>query len=397
VNRIMTTHVGSLIRPGELRDYFEAHGRSGGRDPDFAEPLATAVSSAVKRQTEIGIDIVNDGEMSKSGWIHYVYERVSGIEHRTLSLTDTDVTSALPTSVDREALRGSEGRFTPFWAERLAPGARAAIWACTGPIVYDASYAAVDTDLANLRRACQLVNARAYFLNAVAPGSLYWLANEYYESEEAFIFAWADALRSEYRRIVDAGAIVQIDDAVMWHKYGTLRLQGGTVEDYRRWASLRVDALNHALAGIPVERVRYHVCSGSQPGPHVLDPPLREILRHVLGVKAGCLLVEQANARHEHEWEVWRDVALPDYMSIAPGVVTHHTQMVEHPELVAQRLVRIAGVVGRDRVIASTDCGFAQHAVRQRVPLWTQWAKLEALVDGARRASRTLWGAAAAA
>jgi 5-methyltetrahydropteroyltriglutamate--homocysteine methyltransferase len=268
---------------------------------------------------------------------------------------------------------------------------------CSGPIAYDASHASVDVDTANLRRACERAGAHDGFLNAVAPGSLYWLSDEHYRTEEAFVFAWADALRAEYRRIVDAGFIVQVDDAVMWHKYGTLILRGGTVEEYRRWASLRVDALNHALAGIPADRVRYHICSGSQPGPHVLDPPLAEILVHVLKVRAGCILVEQANARHEHEWEVWRDVSLPDYMCIAPGVVTHHTQVVEHPELVAQRLVRIAKVVGPERVLASTDCGFAQHAVRQRVPLWTQWAKLAALVEGARLASRRLWGPAAAA
>jgi 5-methyltetrahydropteroyltriglutamate--homocysteine methyltransferase len=395
MNRISTTHVGSLIRPAELRDHFETHGRSGVDDPAFADRLAGAVSAVVKRQAEIGIDILNDGEMSKSGWIHYVYERVSGIALRTMTLTEDDVTAALPRSAPREALRGSEGRFTPFWAERLEPGEKAAIWVCTGPIAYDPAHAAVDIDIANLRRACEQAGAHDGFLNAVAPGSLYWLANEHYQTEEAFMFAWADALSAEYRRIVDAGFSLQVDDAVMWHKYGTLKLQGGTVDEYRRWASLRVDALNHALAGIPAQSVRYHVCSGSQPGPHVLDPPLADILGHVLKVRAGCVLVEQANARHEHEWEVWRDVSLPDYMSIAPGVVTHHTQMVEHPELVAQRLVRIANVVGGDRVLASTDCGFAQHAVRRRVPLWTQWAKLEALVEGARLATRKIWGSAA--
>ena len=397
MDRIPTTHVGSLIRPEALQACFDDDGRRRVDGPAFAEAVARAVAWAVRRQAELGIDLMNDGEMSKDGWIHYVYERVSGIERRTLTLTSADLDKALPTGVDREALRGTEGRFTPFWAERLRPGEDASIWICTQPIVYDESYSAVDADIAHLRDAAGGIDPSRLFINAVAPGSLHWLANEHYATEEEFMFAWADALRAEYRRIVDAGFTLQVDDAVMWHKYGTLRLQGGTPREYDRWASLRVDALNHALTGIPPERVRYHICSGSQPGPHVLDPPLAEVLPHVLRVRTGCLLVEQANARHEHEWEVWKTVTLPDDMVIAPGVITHHTLMVEHPELVAQRLVRMAGVIGRERVVASSDCGFSQHAVRQRVPLWTQWAKLESLVEGARLASRRLWPSAAGA
>jgi 5-methyltetrahydropteroyltriglutamate--homocysteine methyltransferase len=197
----------------------------------------------------------------------------------------------------------------------------------------------------------------------------------------------------EYRRIVDAGFMLQVDDAVLWHKYGTVRLSGGSVEDYRAWADLRVEALNHALAGIAPERVRYHVCTGSGHGPHTIDPSLRDVVEFVLRVNARALLIEQGNARHEHEWHVWEDVALPDDKILVPGVVTHHTQMVEHPELVAQRLVRLADLVGRERVMAGTDCGFAQMATVRRVPEWTQWAKLQSLAEGARLASVELWGA----
>ena len=397
MDRILTTHVGSLIRPDDLLADLEAIRRAETYDPNaFSTRLAGAVDDVVAKQAAIGIDIPNDGEMGKIGWINYVYGRVSGIESRTVTLSEADVSGVIPTSVDREAVSGSEGFYTNFWSERFEPGQKATIWTVTAPIVYDPAYTAVDTDIRNLRAACDKAGVQDGFITAVAPGSLHWITNEYYASEDEFVFAFADALRAEYRRIVDSGFLLQVDDAVMWHKYGTIRLQGGSPEDYRRWAMTRVDALNHALEGIPSERVRYHICSGSGHGPHTIDPSLTDILDVVLKVNAGCLLLEQANARHEHEWEVWEHIKLPDDKVLAPGVVTHHTMMVEHPELVAQRLTRIANVVGRERVIASTDCGFAQMAPRRRVPLWTQWAKLEALVEGARLASAKLWGAKAA-
>ena len=269
------------------------------------------------------------------------------------------------------------------------------LWVCDGPIEYVGGD--VDKDIANLRSALEGVDVVDFFIPCVAPASVYWFRNEYYATEEEFVYALADALRVEYRRIHEAGIMVHVDDAVLWHMFGTIRLRGGTPEDYRKWAQLRVEALNHALEGIPADRVRYHICSGSDHAPHTQDPLLRDVIDMVLQVNARYLLIEQGNARHEHEWRIWEDVTLPDDKVLVPGVVTHQTLMVEHPELVAQRLVRLAGLVGRERVMAGTDCGFAQTASTKRVPLFTQWAKLQAMVEGAQIATKELWPAPVAA
>jgi 5-methyltetrahydropteroyltriglutamate--homocysteine methyltransferase len=273
------------------------------------------------------------------------------------------------------------------------PG-RGVAWVCTGPLTYDRT--AIDRDIANFKAALTEHDVVDAFLPVVAPASAYWLQNEYYASEEEFVFALADALREEYRAIVDAGLMVQVDDAVLMHEADTMMSRGESWEDYRRWADLRVRALNHALKGLPEDRARYHVCWGSWHGPHAFDPPLEDVVDLLLAVNAGTYAIEQANPRHEHEWRVWEEVALPEGKKLIPGVVTHHTNVVEHPELVAQRLVRLAGVVGRENVLAGTDCGFAQGAFIQRVHPEIQWAKLAALAEGARLASRALWGAAAA-
>jgi 5-methyltetrahydropteroyltriglutamate--homocysteine methyltransferase len=268
-------------------------------------------------------------------------------------------------------------------------------WFCTGPIEYDTTLLQQDID--NLKAALGGVDVTEAFLPVVAPASAYWLENEYYDSEEAFVYGLADALHDEYKAIVDAGLLVQVDDAVLMHEADSIMSLGGSWEDYRKWAELRVDALNHALKGLPEDRVRYHICWGSWHGPHVYDPPLKDVIDMVLKVNAGSYAMEQSNARHEHEWRVWEDVKLPDGKKLIPGVVSHHTNVVEHPELVAQRLVRLANVVGRENVLAGTDCGFAQGAFVRRVHPEIQWAKLAALSEGAQLASRELWGAAAAA
>jgi 5-methyltetrahydropteroyltriglutamate--homocysteine methyltransferase len=265
------------------------------------------------------------------------------------------------------------------------------LWFCTGEIAYDSS--ALSRDVARLKQALSGVDVTDAFLPVVAPASVYWLRNEHYPSEEAFIFAVADALHEEYKGIVDAGFLVQVDDAVLLHEYDSILSLGGSVEDYRRWAELRIDALNHALEGIPEERIRYHVCYGSWHGPHVFDPPLAELIDLVLKVRARYYLIEQANPRHEHEWRLWEDVKLPEGKVVVPGVVTHHTNVVEHPELVAERLVRLAKLVGPENVMGGTDCGFAQGAFIRRVHPSIQWAKLEALAEGARLATRQLFGA----
>ena len=235
------------------------------------------------------------------------------------------------------------------------------------------------------------VTATDVFLPVVAPASVYWLRNEYYATEEEFVYAVADALHEEYKGIVDAGFLLQVDDAVLLHEFDSILSLGGSVEDYRRWAKLRIDALNHALAGIPEDRIRYHVCFGSWHGPHAFDPPLEDVIDLVLAVNARYYLIEQANPRHEHEWRVWENVALPEGKVLVPGVVTHHTNVVEHPELVAQRLVRLAELVGPENVMGGTDCGFAQGAFVQRVHPTIQWAKLEALAQGAEIATKQLF------
>jgi 5-methyltetrahydropteroyltriglutamate--homocysteine methyltransferase len=389
VNRVLTTHAGSLIRPPELLD-------GPGEDA-----LAGAVSDVVRRQAEAGIDVVDDGEFGKESWITYLYQRVGGIEPRTVPLEGMTV---LPPSRDRLA-------FPEFYAEHDAEYARhvtsrisvrdedataaeAKAWVCTGPIEYDPT--AIRADIARFRAALTGVDVADAFLPVVAPASVYWLRNEHYATEEELVYALADALHEEYAAIVEAGFLVQVDDAVLMHEYDTILARGGSTDDYRRWARLRVEALNHALAGIPEERIRYHVCFGSWHGPHAFDPPLADVVDLVLEVNARYYLIEQANPRHEHEWRLWEDVELPDGKVLVPGVVTHHTNVVEHPQLVAERLVRLAGLVGRDRVMGGTDCGFAQSAPVQRVHPSIQWAKLEALAEGARLASKELYGAEAA-
>jgi 5-methyltetrahydropteroyltriglutamate--homocysteine methyltransferase len=404
MTKILTTHAGSLIRPDSLTPYLEA---IDAREPydraGFEAALKPAVADVVRRQADIGLDLIDDGEFSKVSWITYFYDRVSGIEEREIPMKGLN---ELPATLDREAFAEYyEGHDS---VQALEVGKRSDVvahgehaggtessgtgiqWVCTGPISYDG--ASVQRDIDDLKSALQGVDVADAFLPVVAPASAYWLANEHYDSDEDFVWALAEALREEYRLIADSGLMLQVDDAVIWHELGTMRLKGKSTEDFRRWAKVRIEATNHALEGIPPERVRYHVCCGSWHGAHTTDPSLSEVIDLVLEVNAGALLFEQGNPRHEHEWTMWRDIELPDDKILVPGVVTHHTHMVEHPELIAQRLVRLAEIVGAERVQAGTDCGFAQSSLTRRVPEWTQWAKLEALVEGARIASERLSG-----
>lgn len=407
MDRILATHTGSLTRPDDLLGFLAARDRGEAYDEaDYAECLRRAVADVVGRQVQAGIDVVDDGEMGKTSWITYLYERVTGLEARAVTLQGA---SMLPPSRDRQAFPGAYAQLDALDEaatrnSNIAPeGTNVADepeddqvveWVCTEPIKYSPD--ALQRDIANLRAATSGREEIDAFMPVVAPASAYWLQNEHYASEEEFVFALADALHVEYQAIVDAGFVVQVDDAVMMHEADTMMSRGESWEDYRRWAELRVRALNHALRGLPLERVRYHVCWGSWHGPHAFDPPLRAVVDLLLAVNAGAYAIEQANSRHEHEWRVWEEVALPEGRKLIPGVVTHHTNVVEHPELVAQRLTRLAGVVGRENVMAGTDCGFAQGAFIQRVHPEIQWAKLTALAEGARLASRELWGARAA-
>lgn len=390
VDRVLTTHVGSLIRPPEVTEAMRLawHGETYDAEA-FDRQLAVAVADVVAQQVEVGLDIVDDGEMSKPSWISYLYSRVSGLEAREVSTER----QTLPAALESDAYQ-STNIYTNYlrWDADASAGTT---WVCTGPISYDS--APLERDIANLKAALAGRDVVNGFIPAVAPGSIYWVENEHYDSEDEMMWAFADALRHEYKAIVDAGLIVSVDDAVLWHKLATIRLQGGTDQDYRRWAEPRVEALNHALRGIPADRVRYHICSGSNHGAHVHDAPLRDVIDLVLKVDAGALQIEQANAAHEHEWRIWEDVTLPDDKIVIPGLVTHHTMMVEHPELVAQRIQRLAKLIGPERLMAGTDCGFSQIVSGERVPAWTQWAKLRSLVEGARIASDVGWGARASA
>lgn len=399
MDRILCTHAGSLIRPAELLALMSAPERDAA---GYAATLRDAVAAIVDRQAGVGIDVVGDGELGKASWITYLYERVGGLQTRSVAL---DGASMLPPSRDRQQFPGAYAQLDALdeaatrsssagtGTGTSARGGEVVQWVCTGPITYDPT--AVTRDIANLQAALAGHPGAEGFLTVVAPASAYWLANEHYASEEEFVYGLADALHTEYAAIVDSGLMLQVDDAVLMHEADSMMSRGASFEDYRRWAQLRVDALNHALRGLPAERIRYHVCFGSWHGPHAFDPPLRDVVDLILQVKAGQYAIEQANPRHEHEWRLWEEVDLPEGRKLIPGVVTHHTNVVEHPELVAQRLVRLANVVGRDNVLAGTDCGFAQGAFIARVHEEIQWAKLAALAEGARIASRELWGARA--
>jgi 5-methyltetrahydropteroyltriglutamate--homocysteine methyltransferase len=410
MDRILTTHTGSLARPRAVLDFLAAQARGETIDADaYHQALDVAVADVVQRQVDAGLDVVDDGEMGKATWITYLYERVRGLEPRMVPLEGGNI---LPPSRDRQAFPefyaehdaafarevenqvriADDSGSSPSAAEIEAEGMR---WVCTGPLEYDS--AALDRDIARFKSALAGVEVSGAFLPVVAPASVYWLDNEFYPTEEEFVFAVADALHEEYSRIVEAGLLLQVDDAVLLHEYDSILSLGGSVADYRRWAELRVAALNHALTGIPEDRIRYHVCFGSWHGPHAYDPPLAEVIDLVLSVNARYYLMEQANPRHEHEWRIWEDMRLPDGKVLVPGVVTHHTNVVEHPQVVADRLVRLAKLVGRESVMGGTDCGFAQGAFLQRVHPTIQWAKLAALAEGARIATKELFGAGAVA
>jgi 5-methyltetrahydropteroyltriglutamate--homocysteine methyltransferase len=413
MERIPVTHAGSLIRPRELLAFLSAvdHGRASTDSVEYEAALAKAVAYAVRTQVETGVDIIDDGEMGKSTWITYLYERTSGLEARPLA---GNFSSILPASRDRQNFPGAYRELDLLEhdatirirteASGPEPEAReegprapsgAVSWVCTGPMTYDRT--AIDRDLVNFKVALEGSgrDISETFMPVVAPASAYWLANEHYKTDEEFVYALADVLHEEYRAIIESGAFLQVDDAVLMHEADTMLSRGQSWDDYRAWARLRVEALNHALRGLPEDRIRYHICFGSWHGPHAYDPPLRDSVDLVLAVNAKYYLMEQANPRHEHEWRIWEDVPLPDGKVVVPGVVTHHTNVVEHPDLVAQRLVRLANVVGRERVMGGTDCGFAQGAFMHRVHEEIQWAKLASLVEGARIASRELWGAKA--
>jgi 5-methyltetrahydropteroyltriglutamate--homocysteine methyltransferase len=372
--RILTTHVGALPRPPAA-----AEALLGRADED---ELTAAVAEVVRRQAEVGIDIVDDGELGKSIWQWYVTERLAGVERK---------------EHEQAALRGRDWtEFAEFYdyaqdtPDVLFHGSDPAFWAAiatrpvaVGPITYDPG--PVQRDLANMKAALVGVDVADAFMPVVAPASIEVdMGNEHYASQDELLYALADAMREEYKAIIDAGFQLQVDDAwipALWDHDPSLDL-----ETYRRFAASRIEALNHALEGLPEERIRYHLCWGSWHGPHANDIPLSEIVDLMLQVRAGIYSIEAANARHEHEYHLWENVKLPEGKKLAPGVVTHSTNLIEHSELVAERIVRFAERVGRENVIASTDCGMGS-----RIHPQLGWAKLETLAEGARLASERLY------
>jgi 5-methyltetrahydropteroyltriglutamate--homocysteine methyltransferase len=377
--RILTTHVGSLPRPEAMLE-LSSYRTGPPKDPEeYARRQTSAVAEIVRQQAAVGLDIVNDGEFSKESWANYVLKRMSGFETRRDQLHQI------------EWLGRDLERFRDFIAQEL-PVVFTGVPtdACIGPIEYR-DRGPIERAVDNLGRALESVSVTEAFMTAVAPASTaYDGVNEYYSSEREFVFAIADALHEEYQAIHRAGFLVQVDDAVLANMYDALTQV--SPQRYREWAELRVEALNRALEGIPEERVRYHVCFGSWHTPHLSDAPLEAIVDLILQVRAGAYSIEAANPRHEHEWRVWEKVRLPPGRILIPGVITHHIVTVEHPQVVADRIVRFARIVGRENVIAGTDCGFAQVDSIRRVYPPIMWAKFEALVAGARLATQELWG-----
>jgi 5-methyltetrahydropteroyltriglutamate--homocysteine methyltransferase len=398
-DRILTTHVGSLPRPDDLieanrrREAGEAVDETG-----FQAQLRAAVGDIVRRQRDLGIDVPGDGEFGKSmghrvnygAWLSYSFQRLGGLD-----FGGPDMHAAPPRrSRPGEPVLTSFGdrrdrvRFAAAYADPesgITTGPRPATGpVCVAPLTY-IGQDAIKADIANFKTALAAAGADEGFMTAIAPGSTTRIGNAYYETYEAFLFAAAEAMRHEYKAILDAGLVLQLDDPALATNWDMINPEP-TVAEYRKFATVQVEALNHAIRGLPQDRIRFHLCWGSWHGPHVTDIAMRDIVQEMLAVDAQAYSFEAGNVRHEHEWQVWRDVKLPDGKLILPGVVSHATNVVEHPELVAERILRFADLVGRERVIASTDCGLGGR-VHQEIA----WAKLEALAQGAALASRRLW------
>jgi len=387
-DRILTTHVGSLIRPPELQEFLRAV--QGGKPYDekaYQKCLTDSVAEVVRQQADIGVDVPSDGEFGKSiSWAQYALTRLSGFERRPIK---EDKANPFKRGADRT-------RFAEFYAELDSKEAVSTTTEaiCVGPISYT-GLAELQRDIENFKAALGKLKVEEGFLPVAAPASVIPdRKNEYYKTDEELQAAIAGAMRTEYKAIIDAGLVVQLDDARSAVTYDRM-VPPGTFDDYKRWLEKQIEIMNEAIKGLPADRIRYHVCWGSWPGPHVSDVPLKDIVDVILKAKVGAFVIEGANPRHEHEWKVWKNARL-DGRVLIPGVISHATNVVEHPELVAERLVRLANLVGRENVIGGTDCGFAQGPFYRRVHPTVMWAKLETLAAGARLASQELWGKAAA-
>ena len=387
--RILTSHTGSLPRPADLVAILNQKELGGAYDrATYEARIARAISEIVRRQADTGIDIVDDGEHSKVNWMAYARARLSGLEEidsppRFRGATRDSL--AFPGAYEdmRVMLAGRSGAIVP--KRQMRPKAQV----CSGPIAY-VGQAELQADIGNLKTALKESGAGEGFMTAISPSNLeLYYENRYYVSDEEYLVALGEAMRVEYKAIADAGLLLQIDDPRMATHYN--RAVNASIEDCRKFIALRVEAVNHALRGIPAERVRFHTCYSVNVAPRAYDFELKHFVDLMLKVNACGYLIEAANPRHEHEWAVWKEIKLPDDKILVPGVVSHCVQLVEHPELVAQRIERFAGVVGRERVIAGTDCGFGTSGAGDEVHPEGAWAKLKSLVEGARISSLRLW------
>ncbi|HEY1268288.1 MAG TPA: cobalamin-independent methionine synthase II family protein [Candidatus Binatia bacterium] len=378
-DRILTTHAGSLPLPPDLKEMLVAKNNGQPYDKEaLAQRVKSAVAEAVKKQLDCGLDIINDGELGKPNFSRYARERLSGFVERQARGDER------PSTIYGRDLK----EFAEYFQKRTTTMRGENVWRvfCNGPLKY-IGHDAVKADIDNFRDALKGHKVEEAFLPAVAPGTLeHWLKNDYYKTDEEYLFALADAMREEYKAIVDAGFLLQIDNPDLpdaWQVYPEM-----SVADYRKYAEMRVDALNHGLRGLPPDRIRFHTCWGSYHGPHKYDIPLRDIVDLILKVRANTYSIEAANVRHEHEWRVWEEVKFPDGKVLVPGVVGHATDIVEHPRLIADRLIRYAKIVGRENVMGGTDCGLGPRVGHANIA----WAKFEAMAEGARIATKELWG-----
>ena len=398
-DRILTSHAGSLPRSDDLIEANRA--RESGGAPDerrLQDQLRTSVAEVVRRQKDLGIAIPGDGEFGKSmghrvnyrAWWSYSFQRLGGLELGTTGLYDMPPQRSRPGEVVLTSFsdRRDRVKFAAAYADPdsgVSTGPRAAVWpVCVGKLTYT-GHDAIRSDIANFKAALEAAGVEEGFMTSIAPGSASRIANRYYKTEEEFLFACADAMREEYKAIVDAGLVLQLDDPAIAENWDMVNPEPA-VADYKKFSMVRVEALNHAIKGLPEDRIRFHLCWGSWHGPHTTDIPMRDIVEVMLAVKCRAYSFEAGNVRHEHEWKVWQDVKLPDGKLILPGIVSHATNVVEHPELVAERIQRFASLVGKERVIASTDCGLGGRVHHQ-----IAWAKLESLAQGAVLATRQLW------
>jgi 5-methyltetrahydropteroyltriglutamate--homocysteine methyltransferase len=399
-DRILTTHVGSLVRAPHI---VEAMIRDQAGEPlpktELAATLRGAVSDVVRKQAEIGIDIIDDGEFGKSSWIAYVAERFDGLERVTFTPEMLGTTNRAiypePQRYGDFYRRYNQHEYTQWLPDtasraRYVPGGMTEYGKvfCAGPLSYRPG--PLQRDIDNFKAALDGVAVVEAFLPVVAPASLENIGNQHYKTAEDYLFALADVLAVEYEMVAKAGFILQVDDAIL-PMQRFMKFRDKSLSEFRTWAQVRIDALNHALRNVPEDRVRYHICFGSQNIPHTSDPGLGDVLDIILRAKAQAYSIEACNPRHEHEWQIWESTRLPEGKILIPGVLSHATNIVEHPELVALRLKNFARLVGRESVIAGTDCGFSQSWNSPRVHEQVQWAKLEAMVEGARIASKALW------